>query len=159
MDGLTISAGATYLHSKVTSDFRATPDGLKVYNASGYTGNFKGSVLPYTPKFSGSVDAQYEFPVSSDVEAFVGGTVTYQGKQNTTFYTSTLLATEFFIEQYALVDARVGLSGPNDRWRVSAYGRNLTNKSYVTAVSTYLDTLIRYRGKPVVYGLSVAFKY
>lgn len=159
LSGLTLSASASYLKSKVTSDFRETPDGLKVYNASGYTGNFKGSVLPYTPKFSGSVDAQYEFPVSSDLKAFLGGTLTYQGRQNTTFYTPTLLANEFFIEDYALLDARVGLSGPNDRWRVSAYARNLTNKSYVTAVSTYLDTLIRYRGKPVVYGLSVAFKY
>ena len=159
LSGLTLSASASYLKSKVTSNFRQTPDGLKVYNASGYTGNFKGSVLPYTPKFSGSVDAQYEFPVSSDLKAFLGGTLTYQGRQNTTFYTPTLLANEFFIEDYALLDARVGLSGPNDRWRVSAYARNLTNKSYVTAVSTYLDTLIRYRGKPVVYGLSVAFKY
>lgn len=159
VDGLTISANGTYLNSRVTSNYSATPDGLAVYNAAGYTGNFKGSVLPYTPKFSGSFDMQYEFPVSNDLKAFAGGTVTYQGKENTTFYTSTLLANDFFIKEYALVDARVGLSSANDRWRVTAFGRNLTNKSYVTAVSTYLDTLIRYRGKPVVYGLSVAFKY
>jgi iron complex outermembrane receptor protein len=159
MQGLTLSANATYLNSKVTSSYTATPDGLKVYNAAGYTGNFQGSVLPYTPKFSGSVDAQYEFPVSSNLKAFLGGTVTYQGKENTTFYTPTLLANDFFIKEYALVDARAGLAGAGDHWRVTAFGRNLTNKSYVTAVSTYLDTLIRYRGKPVVYGLSVAFKY
>ena len=157
--GLTLSASASYLKSKVTSDFAATPDGLHVYNASGYTGNFKGSALPYTPKFSASGDAQYEFPVSSDLKAFVGGTMTYQGRENTTFYTPTLVADEFFIQPYALLDARVGLSGPIDRWRVSAYVRNLTNKSYVTAVSTYLDTLIRYRGKPAVYGLSIGYRY
>ena len=159
VEGLTLSANATYLKSKVKSNYSATPDGLAVYNASGYTGNFRGSVLPYTPKFSGSVDAQYEFPVSSDWNGFVGGTATYQGKQNTTFYTSTLLADDFFINHYALVDARVGADSADGRWRVSLFGRNLTNKSYVTAVSTYLDTLIRYRGKPVVYGASIALRY
>ena len=42
----TFSASATYLKSKVTSNYSATPDGLAVYNAAGYTGNFKGSELP-----------------------------------------------------------------------------------------------------------------
>jgi outer membrane receptor protein involved in Fe transport len=157
--GLTLSANATYLKSKVTSNYSATPDGLGVYNAQGYTGNFRGSVLPYTPKFSGSLDAQYEFPVSDDLKAFVGGTATYQGRQNTTFRTEILRADDFFIDDYALVDARVGVASADNRWKVTAFGRNLTNKSYVTAVSTYLDTLIRYRGRPVVYGVSAGFNY
>lgn len=157
--GLTLSANATYLKSKVTSNYTATPDGLNVYNAAGYTGNFRGSELPYTPKFSGTVDAQYEFPVSNSWNGFVGGTVTYQGKENTTFHNNILLANDFFIRDYALVDARLGANSADGRWRVSIYGRNITNKSYVTAVSTFLDTLIRYRGKPAVYGVSVGFKY
>ena len=159
VDGLTLSANATYLKSKVTSNYSTTPDGLAVYNAAGYTGNFKGSELPYTPKFSGSFDAQYEFPVSNSWNAFVGGTVTYQGTENTTFHTNVLLAQDFFIKDYALVDARVGMSSANGHWRVSVYARNLTNHTYTTAISTYLDTLIRYRGKPAVYGVSVAFNY
>lgn len=157
--GLTLSANATYINSKVTSNYSATPDGLAVYNAAGYTGDFKGSELPYTPKFSGSFDAQYEFPVSANWNGFVGGTVTYQGKENTTFHTATLLANDFFIQDYALLDARLGVTSADGRWRVSIYGRNITDKSYVTAVSTYLDTLIRYRGRPSVYGVSVGFKY
>lgn len=159
VEGLTLSANGTYLKSKVTSNYSATPDGLAVYNAAGYTGNFKGSELPYTPKFSGSFDAQYEFPVSDTWNAFVGGTVTYQGTENTTFHTDVLLAQDFFIKHYALVDARIGMTSADGHWRVQAYARNLTNQTYTTAVSTYLDTLIRYRGKPAVYGLSVAFNY
>ena len=60
---------------------------------------------------------------------------------------------------YALVDARIGFTDASGHWRVSAYGRNLTNKTYTTAVSTYLDTLIRYRGKPAVYGGSLAYNF
>ena len=157
--GLQISANGTYLKGKVTSDYSATPDGLAVYNAAGYTGNFNGSELPYTPKFSGSVDAQYDFPISDSWNGFLGGAVTYQGRENTTFHTATLLAEDFTIDSYALVDARIGVTSEDRRWRVSLYGRNLANKTYTTAISTYLDTLIRYRGKPAVYGLSVNFNY
>ncbi|MGE4303204.1 MAG: TonB-dependent receptor [Novosphingobium sp.] len=159
VEGLRLSAGATYLKSKVRSNYSTTPDGLAIYNAAGYTGNFKGSPLPYTPKFSANVDAQYSFPLAGDWSGFFGGTMTYQSSQNTTFQSAALPATDFNIERYALLDLRAGVSSEDGRWRLTAYGRNVTNKSYVTAVSTYLDTLIRYRGKPAVYGLSIAYRY
>lgn len=158
-EGLRISTGATYLKGKVKSDYSATEDGFAVYNAAGYTGNFKGSELPYTPKFSANIDAQYSVPVSESVEAFLGGGLTYQSKQNTTFHNASLPADDFFIDGYALLDVRAGVSSADGRWRATVYGRNITNKSYVTAISTYLDTLIRYRGKPTVYGLSLSYKY
>lgn len=158
-DGLNLSASATWLDTKVTGNYSQTPDGLAVYNAAGFTGNFKGSQLPYTPKFSANADFQYEFPVSDSMKAFLGGTLTYQGKQNTTFNNALLPADDFEIKGYATVDARLGIGSENDRWRASLYARNLTNKSYVTAVSTFLDTLIRYRGKPATYGVSLSYKY
>lgn len=159
VEGLRISASGTYLKSKVTSDYSATPDGLAIYNAAGYTGNFKGSVLPFTPRWSGNVDAQYNFPVSGSLNAFVGGGLTYQSRQNTTFQNPALPAADFNINGYALLDVRAGVSTEDGRWRITAYGRNITDKSYVTAVSTLLDTVIRYRGKPAVYGVSVAYRY
>ena len=158
-EGLHLSASATYLDAKVTSNYTKTPDGLSVFNAAFYTGNFKDSFLPYTSKFSANADIQYEFPVGNDLKAFVGGTMTYQGKQNATFTTATLPAFDFVIPGYATVDARLGIASSDDRWRASIYGRNLTNKSYITGVSAYLDTRLRYRGRPVVYGLSLAYKY
>ena len=158
-DGLDLSASATYLKSKVTGNYSATPDGSAVYNAAGYTGNFKGSELPYTPNFSANFDAQYEFPVSSALNAFAGGTAVYQGKQNTTFTNSRLPADDFEISGYTTLDLRAGITTADKRWRVTVYGQNVTNKSYVTAISTFLDTLIRYRGKPAVYGVSVNYRY
>jgi outer membrane receptor protein involved in Fe transport len=159
VEGLTLSGSASYLKTKVTSNYSATPDGQNVYNASGYTGNFYGSELPYTPKFSGNADVQYEFPLGASLNGFVGGTVTYQGKQNTTFLNAALPAVEFEIPGYATVDARIGVASPDGRWRGTIYGRNVTNKTYTTAISTFLDTLIRYRGKPAVYGASIAYRF
>ena len=159
IEGLDLSASATYLKSKVTGNYSATPDGSSVYNAAGYTGNFRGSELPYTPNFSGTLDAQYQFPVSPTLNAFVGGTAVYQGSQNTTFTNPGLPADDFKIDSYTTVDLRAGVTTEDNRWRFTVYGQNVTDKSYVTAVSTFLDTIIRYRGKPAVYGASVAYRY
>lgn len=158
-DGLNLSASATYLQSKVTGNYSQTPDGLAVYNASGFTGNFRGSALPYTPEFSANFDAQYETSLSSNLNGFIGGTVVYTGTQNATFETSVLQADDFVIPSYTTLDLRAGVASEDGRWRVSAFGRNVTNESYLTAVSTFLDTLVRYRGRPAVYGISLQFNY
>lgn len=159
IDGLNVSIGATYLNSRVTGDYSQTPDGLGVYNASGFTGNFKGSRLPYTPSFSANVDIQYSAPISSSLKGFIGGTLVYTGKQNATFETDVLEADDFVIPSYTTLDLRAGIATEGDRVRVSVFGRNVTNKSYITGVSTFLDTLVRYRGRPATYGLSVQFQY
>lgn len=159
VEGLNLSASATYLKSKVTGDYSATPDGSLVYNASGFTGNFRGSALPYTPKFSAALDGQYEVPVSTGFGAFVGATLVYQGKQNTTFTNSALPADDFEIDSYSTLDLRAGLKSADDRWRLMVYGQNVADKGYTTAVSTFLDTIIRYRGKPATYGVSLSYRY
>lgn len=158
-EGLHLSASATYLDAKVTSNYTQTPDGLKIYNAAGYSGNFDGSFLPYTPKFSANADVQYDFPVGDNLNAFVGSTLVYQGKQNATFATDTLKAFDFGIPGYATLDARLGVASGDDRWRVQLYGRNVTDKSYITGVSTFLDTRLRYRGRPATFGASFSVKY
>ena len=159
MNHLRIAAGATYLKTKVTSDFSRSADGVPIFNTQNYTGNFKGSELPYTPKFSGNIDAQYDMPISSSVNAFVGGTVVYLGKQNGTFGTAVLLSNQFEIPGYTTLDLRAGVSGPDGRWKAEIYGRNVTNTVYTTSVSEYHDASIRFLGKPAVYGFSLTFKY
>lgn len=159
VSGLNLSAGATYLQAKVNSDYSKTADGQAVFNAQGYTGNFNGSELPYTPKFSANVDGQYEFAVNGSLNAFVGGTLVYQGRQNATFQTASLPGGDFTIPGYTTLDARAGLTSTDGTWRLQVYGRNITNTTYTTAVSSYLDTSIRYRGKPVTYGVSLTYKY
>ncbi|KMS58751.1 hypothetical protein V473_05970 [Sphingobium cupriresistens LL01] len=51
------------------------------------------------------------------------------------------------------------MNGSGRRGRASIYGRDVTNQSYVTAFSTCLDMLVRYRGKPTVHRLSLSCKY
>ncbi len=158
LEGLRLSFGGTYLKSKVTSDFDRTPEGLTVYNSLGYTGNFKGSKLPFTPEFSGNADAQYDVPISDAIVAFVGGTVVYQSSVNTTFENAVLRADSYHIDGYETVDLRAGISGADESWRLTIYGRNVFNKHYTTSISSYLDTRIRYTGRPAIYGLSFSYR-
>lgn len=157
--GMTVSANGTYLNSQVTSAFSKTIDGTPVYNAQGYTGDFKGSDLPFTPSFSANLDAQYEWPLRNNLVAFVGGTVVYEGRQNTTFQNNVLLAPEFEIPAYTTLDLRVGLESDDGRWMVTAYGKNVTNEYYTTSITSYLDTRFRFTGRPAVYGASLRYRF
>jgi iron complex outermembrane recepter protein len=159
MDGLTLSASATYLDAKVTGAFSQTADGSAVYNAAGYTGDFKDSPLPFTPEFSANVDAQYEWGVGGNLTAFVGATLLHQGSQNTTFYNDVLRAEDFDIDSYTTLDVRAGIGSADGRWKATVYGRNVTDEVYTTSITTYLDTLFRFTGRPATYGISLSYRF
>jgi outer membrane receptor protein involved in Fe transport len=157
--GLTVSANATYLNSEVTSSFSRAADGTPVYNSEGYTGDFKGSALPFTPSFSANFDAAYERPLSIGLVAFIGGTLVYEGGQNATFENGVLKAPDFQIGAYTTVDLRAGLESEDEHWTVTAYGRNVFDTYYTTSISSYLDTRFRFTGMPAIYGASLRYRF
>lgn len=161
MDGLTFSASATYLDSKVTDSFSqlVTPTGnFAVFNNMGFTGDFKGSELPYTPTFSGNADVQYEWQMGG-LRPFVGGTLVYQGSSNATFENDILRADYFDIESYTTVDLRAGVTSGDERWKFTVYGRNVFNEYYLTSPTYYGDARWSMAGRPAIYGASISFRY
>lgn len=159
VDGLTMSASATYLKAKVDGDFQFTSIGNQaIYNTSGYTGNFDGSTLPFTPKFSANADAQYEW-LMGNVRPFVGAGMHYQSKQNASFHTEDLPANEFEIGGYTTVDTRLGIASEDDSWKVMLYGRNIFNKRFITSATTLLDTEYVLTGRPAIYGVSFKYRF
>ena len=159
VEALTLSASGTYLRSAVSSTFSHTLDGTAVYNADGYTGDFKGSALPFTPKLSANADVQYDFAIGKSWEPFVGGNVFYESSVNTTFSNAALTANDFEIAGYATLDLRGGIKSSDGKWQLTAYGRNVTNKTYTTSITSYLDTRFRLTGEPVIYGLSFRMNF
>ena len=161
IDGLTIGASATFMDSKVTSNYDTlvtSTGNFAVYNNMGFTGNFKDSQLPFTPHVSANADMQYEWQMGS-VKPFVGGTVVYQGKSNATFQNATLRADWFEIPSYTTVDLRAGVSGNDGKWKFSVYGQNVFNKYYLTSPTYYGDASWSMAGRPVTYGASFSFRY
>jgi iron complex outermembrane receptor protein len=149
--GLRLSTAMTYLHSKVTSSFETV-------NQEGVSGDFKGSQLPYTPKFSLTGDALYEWAAFGDANAFVGSSVTYRSTSNTSFAIPSAPAPDFNLPAYATLGVRFGLAGSDDRWRVTVFGRNITNRYYWNFVYSQNDTIGRQAGPPTIYGVTVSVK-
>jgi iron complex outermembrane recepter protein len=151
MKGLDLSVSGTYLHTEVGPGFES-------YNAQGFFGDFDGSVLPYTPKVSIVGDIQYQWALNSGLKALVGGSLTYNSKAQTTFSTSTLPEFNYNMPAYALFDLRAGISAADDSWRVQVFGRNITNKFYITNIADANDTRYRYAGMPATYGVTLTLR-
>lgn len=145
--GLQINATGSYSKSKIDGNFSN-------YNYLGALQNFTGEPFPLAPKWQGSVDAQYDFPVNSTMTAFVGANASYQGKTNAGFGQLS----ELDVDSYTLLDLRAGVE--LDKWRLQVWGRNVTNKYYwVQVARQFGDALVRYSGMPATYGATVSYHF
>lgn len=152
--GLNISASGTYLDSKIQK--------YTGYNAGGIYSDYAGQSFPYAAKWQMSADAQYEFPVSSTMEAYLGGAVNYHSATTAAFGNDLLIAGgkgNYDLNAYALVDLRSGVKSPDGNWRVGIFGRNIFNKYYWTTVEKQQDAVIRYAGKPATYGIQLSTRF
>jgi outer membrane receptor protein involved in Fe transport len=164
VDGLTLGAVVTYLDSKITDYTAINVVGVENFDHS-------GSPLPFTPKWSGSLNVDYRAQTSGGTP-FVGFTVSARSKAD-----SVIAAREidflntvgsfakpgvdcvFCIKGYATVDARIGYEGEDGRWRVMLWGKNIFDKYYWTSVHQSYDGASRFAGMPATYGLTFGFKF
>ena len=149
--GLRLNLGLTYVNSQVTAPYVA-------YNGQLQQADFNGSVLPLTPRYQGIAGAEYDWSLGNGLRPFVGGQVRYQSNSNATFSVPAASADEFNIDAYALLDLRAGFAAADDRWRVTFYGDNVTNKYYWTGVLPATDVVLRYAGRPAVYGVRLSVR-
>lgn len=148
--GLRVSAGVTYVDSKVTGDAFVGSPFLSTINA-------KGEPFPATPKWQGQVDLEYRFGVGN-AETFVGSDLSFRSKTYSQFGSLTGPAGSadvFLIKAYTLVGLRAGLEF-NNRYRIQIFGKNVTDQHYWQNVTHQYDTVLRYYGLPVTYGVSVS---
>lgn len=145
--GLTVNLSGTYVDSEIRQDFTN-------YDPFGVLRNFGGEPFPLTSKFQGDADLAYETPVSGRVDAFVGANLNYQSRTNGGLGQLSLLK----IDAYALLDLRAGVKAADGRWRLSIWGRNVTNRYYWTIAEHIADTTVRYTGKPATYGATLSLR-
>lgn len=148
--GLNISVGGTYLDSKVTSNYIN-------FNSLGGFGNYRGSRIPYTPRFQAVADGQYQWRLNGKLNAMIGASITHHSGSNATFSTASVPAPLGELNAYTLLDLRAAISSSDDRWRVSVFGKNVTNEFYATTVTRYADVFTRLAGSPSVYGVTLSY--
>jgi iron complex outermembrane receptor protein len=154
-EGLTISAGGTYISTKITE--------FTGFDAFGQTANFKGQKFPFAPKMTFIADVEYKTPLSSAAEGYFGISLTYNSKTSSALAnTTTSFLNEdprFDMRSYALVDLRAGFEVPGSKVRAGVYVRNVGNVYYWTNVQDNLASISRFAGMPRTYGLQVSWRY
>jgi outer membrane receptor protein involved in Fe transport len=154
--GLVISGAFVFLDAQI--------DKFVGINAAGVAADFKGTRVPFTPKYQFGLNADYEFPLSGSLRGNIGSSVNYRSSTvsivggdlpppGATPSGKKLLG----IDSYALVDVRAGLSsGP---WRVQLWGKNIFNKYYWNNIIRGTDLYARYAGMPATYGVTVGWQF
>ena len=174
--GLSLGGSVTYLDSKVRTDGGAHFVGPTAYgNSCGTTAkpgpcDFTGSELPFAPKFSYSLDANYRYDLGGGAILF-GADVRGQSSSTSTLNGRSIMFRNlpndrhapgidkpFVIPSYVTVDARLGYEFGDRRYKVMAWGKNIFNEYYVTNAAHYLDTTVRFAGMPATYGVTLSIK-
>jgi iron complex outermembrane recepter protein len=145
---LTLSLNSTYIDPTVGKSYMG-------YDPFGNLLNFKGEQLPNAPRAQISGDAEYDFPVVSGLDGFVGTSVSYRGSTYAAFGDNP----QFHIPDYTLLDFRAGVQSNDGHWRAEVFGKNVTNAYYLTNIFHAIDTLNRYAGLPTTYGVTLHYKY
>ncbi len=166
--GLSFSGSIAYLDSKFTN-FPA---------ASGLPGlggvqNLKGKPATFSPKWSGNFGIDWSGDIGSSGLGFnVNTNLSLISDQ---FIGSVTDANPSTIEDgYALLGARFTLKGPDDRWSVALFGKNLTGTDYAyTLFYQPLDSSLGLRngvfpgstatrkakGDPRTFGVAATFRF
>lgn len=145
--GLTLSGSAVYIDTKI-KDYIG-------YSIEGPLVNMQGLPLNFSPKWSVNVDASYSTPITSSLTLFGGTGLAYRSKTSAQLAASSL----YDIDAYTLVNAQLGVEDSEGRWRLWAFGNNITDKYYWTNVVKFADTVTRFTGMPATYGISFSYKF
>jgi outer membrane receptor protein involved in Fe transport len=164
IDGLRITNSVTYLNSDVIK--------YNGYNILGNLENFAGARLPFTPKWSNVLDAEYRYTLPSGGTPFFGITANSRTQSDAAFGGSEIsypasptthvapgVIYPDLINGYTLVDLRAGYESADGKWRVMLWGKNVFDQYYWVSVVTASDTTTRLTGRPVSYGITLSYKF
>ena len=163
--GFTVRVAGTYLDTQI-KDFvgivgstNIGPNGQPTAFKFPVYAQFRGVPLPFAPKWQIAASADYSFRVAGNVNAFLGGNLSAQTKSYGSPQLSAQGKADATIDGYAILDLRAGFGSDNDRWKVTFWGKNVTNTYYWTNALRNYDTVVRYAGRPAEYGVSFAWRY
>lgn len=111
--GLALSVNGAYTNARLTTDTEI--------------GGLDGDRLPFTPKFSASLNADYKWAVGNDATARIGGSLRHVSSQSGSLDTAfrTENGRQRRVEAYDVIDLRAGVDF--GRFSVDAFVRNLGN--------------------------------
>jgi len=127
-DGLTFTAGATWLDAVLTQNYCEQTDaaGNPITDCADPEAP-AGTRLPATPEFKGNITMRYEAPVSTDLVGHLQLAGVYQSavRSNLELEENDLIGTQ---DGYGTIDAALGLEHENAGWQAEIYVTNVLDE-------------------------------
>ncbi|MBI2994473.1 MAG: TonB-dependent receptor [Gammaproteobacteria bacterium] len=118
--------------------------------------DLSGSETPYTPDITTNIGVAYDFHLTGMLDGFTltpRGDVSYVSDLRSKLWDTPLVE----IEERALVNARLTLAAPGDKWSATFWATNVFDKGYVGGIQN-LATLY-YAGRPLEYGFRLNYNF
>jgi iron complex outermembrane receptor protein len=146
IEGLYLSLAAAYLDTEVEEFVSGDSNGDEF--------DFAGKPFNYSPRWEYTLLLDYVLPVFERYELSLGIDYSYSGETNASLEQDE----RFFIDDYGLINARLGFGPAVGPWQLMLWGRNLGDEYYYNNVTNQLDTIGRYTGMPVTYGITLSWQ-
>ncbi len=168
-DDLSIRAGASYTHARYTDFRNATGNGLNVTtqrNISGQVQDWTGQQMARAPSFTANLGVNYELDLAGGRLALSGN-----GSYTSSFVVANpslfgplgpagLANTQRYRQKaYAIANAQINWTTPDDHVTIGVYGDNITNTRYNFILSGGLFGDFSQGNEPVSYGVRVGYKF
>ena len=126
-DNFTLSGGLAYTDAKV--DLFRLPAGAPITDQIA-----SGTVLPFSPKFKGSLGANYTVRTGGAFDIELGAQSSYQSSQISLLVANPLITGNSRIKSYGLLDLSIALLDANDRFRISFLAKNVLDTSFAASI-------------------------
>jgi iron complex outermembrane receptor protein len=132
--GVTINGGFAFTDAQINR-FNIPP------GAPATASTRKGEQLPLAPKFKGNLGINWKIETGGFADVELGGQMSITSDQVSSLQSGATPAElavrrAITIDGYTILDANIALVDPNGVWRVNFIGRNLTDQSYATLITT-----------------------
>ncbi|MGY4395588.1 iron complex outermembrane receptor protein [Sphingomonas sp. UYAg733] len=134
MRNFTINAGIAYTDAQI--------DKFNIPAGSPATAtDRRGEQLPLAPTWKGNIGATWKIDTGGFANVEIGSNISLTSDQVSSLQAGVTpgdlaVRRAITIDGYALVDANIALVDPNGVWRVNFIGRNLTDQSYASLITT-----------------------
>lgn len=124
--GLEVNANATWMTAKLTTNQA---------NAAVSAPGLRGDRIPYIPRFTAGAGVQYRTPIAANLNLFARADYSLGGG----FYSElrAVPSNTRYTPSYNLVNARIGVEAPGDRWGAYLFVTNLFDSTAIVRTSSY----------------------
>jgi iron complex outermembrane receptor protein len=149
LDGLSLTAGVTYAFTNI-NEF-GTAIAL-------FAPNRLNDRISFAPLWSGAASATYQVPLAQSLAL----RATLSEKYNSAYNTGSNLDPRKLQGAYGLLNARIGLGAPDNKWAVELWAANLADKYYYQVA---FDAPFQYNqidaflGAPRTFGITARLKF